>query len=341
MMGLFSEYQPHYAELGIATFPCEKTEGDGRKKPIVSNYQKMGLRASADLAGRKKFAGIDAFGFLAGARNGITVLDVDIPDRAVLDAAIERHGEPRLIVQTASGKFHAYYRHNRERRGIRAWGDELPIDLLGGGVVVAPPSVVEGHRYQIIRGNLDDIRNLTTLRGIEGRLYEERKTTQATAPADARRHPEKVRQGRRNKWLWTWCMKAAHHCDDLDALIDVALTKNEECEPPLEEKELMTVVQSAWGYTQEGRNRFGQHGAWIPLPEVDSMMQEPDAFALLAWLRAHQGSESTFWIANGLAENFGWRRHRFAAARSRLIELDYIVQIQKPFQGSNALYRWA
>ena len=71
------------------------------------------------------------------------------------------------------------------------------------------------------------------------------------------------------------------------------------------------------------------------------MMQEPDAFALLAWLRAHQGSESTFWIANGLAENFGWRRHRFAAARSRLIELDYIVQIQKPFQGSNALYRWA
>jgi hypothetical protein len=137
-------------------------------------------------------------------------------------------------------------------------------------------------------------------------------------------------------------MRAAYHCDDIDALIDVARTRNEECEPPLEEKEVMTVVQSAWRYTQAGTNRFGQRGAWMPALEVTCMVQqEPDVLALLAWLRAHEGPDSTFWIANGLAEYFGWRRHRLAAARSRLIEMGRIVQIQKPHQGSNALYRWA
>jgi hypothetical protein len=338
-MGLFTQYQPHYADLGIAVFPCERS-GE-KKKPLVGNYQIMGPRASAELAQKKKFTDADTFGFLAGRRNRVTVLDVDIPDRRVLDDAIARHGEPRLIVETASGKYHGYYRHNRERRSIRAWGDELPIDLLGGGLIMAPPSLFNDGQYRIIHGTLDDIRNLTPLHGLEDRHYVDRDQQQATR-ADEGRHSEKVRQGRRNRWLWEQCMRAAHHCDDLDALIDVARTRNEECEPPLDEKEVMTVVQSAWRYTEAGTNRFGQRGAWMPAPEVACMVQEPDVLALLAWLRAHEGPDSTFWIANGLHEShFGWDREKFARARRRLIELEYIVQIQKPRQHTPALYRWA
>jgi Primase C terminal 1 (PriCT-1) len=341
--GLYSKFQPRYADLGVTVFPCA-TSGD-RKKPLVKRYQKMGLRAAAALAKKEKFADADALGFTAGARNRITVLDVDIPDRSVLDAAIARHGEPRLIVKTASGKFHAYYRYGRERRSIRAWGKDQPIDLLGGGLIMAPPSLFEGGQYQIIHGTLDDIRNLTPLQGVDAHLYDrDRHQQQQTGPAGkaVERPRTKVREGNRNDWLWTQCMRAAHHCDDIDALIDVARTRNEECEPPLEESEVMTVVQSAWNYTAAGKNRLGVRGAWMPLPEIASMMQEPDVLALLLWLRAQQNTDSTFWIANGLAEShFGWGRHRLVAARRRLLEEGVIVQIQKPRQGSPALYRWA
>jgi hypothetical protein len=332
---LYSEYQPRYADLGVAVFPCVPS-GD-RKKPLVTNYQKMGLPAAAELAKKKKFANADTFGFIAGTHNRITVLDVDVPDRSVLDAAIARHGEPRLIVQTASGKFHAYYRHNRERRSIRAWGDELPIDLLGGGVIVAHPSIFNDGQYRIIHGTLDDIRNLTPLRGIEAHLYRHQ---QQQAAVDRPRR--KVREGNRNNTLWSHCVRAAHHCDDIEVLIDVARTRNEEFEPPLEETEVMQVAQSAWKYTAAGDNRYGVRGAWMPQQEIASMMQEPDVLALLMWLRANEGPDATFWVANGLAEShFGWGRHRFVQARRRLLEEGVMVQIQKPHQGSPALYRWA
>src|SRR6516162_1135797 len=175
MTGLYSQFQPLYADLGVTVFPCATS---GTKKPLVGNYLKMGTRAAAELA--KKFTDANAIGFAAGARNRITVLDVDIPDRRVLNDAVARHGEPRLIVETASGKYHGYYRHNRERRSIRAWGDELPIDLLGGGLIMAPPSLFNDGQYPIIHGTLDDIRNLTPLRGLEDRHYVDRDQQQQT-----------------------------------------------------------------------------------------------------------------------------------------------------------------
>jgi hypothetical protein len=59
-------------------------------------------------------------------------------------------------------------------------------------------------------------------------------------------------------------------------------------------------------------------------------------------LRANESPDATFWITNGLHEShFGWDRERFARARRRLIEMGYIVQIQKPRKNAPALYRWA
>src|SRR5262245_31080264 len=40
--GVFSQYQPAYAQHRMSTFPCSTTQ----KKPLVRNYLKMGLGAS-------------------------------------------------------------------------------------------------------------------------------------------------------------------------------------------------------------------------------------------------------------------------------------------------------
>ena len=77
----FSEWQPIYAERGIALIPCGPN-----KAPLVKNPQKFGRDASAVLAG--KFSDASAFGYYCGRRNGITILDVDTTDERVLSDAL-------------------------------------------------------------------------------------------------------------------------------------------------------------------------------------------------------------------------------------------------------------
>src|SRR5262249_53769234 len=103
--GIFSKWQPRYAEHGIATFPVDET-----KKPRIRGWQKIGLRASTELA--DKFTDADALGYLTGRRSNVTVLDIDTADEKVAEDAIRRHGQPAIVTRTASGKKHHLYRYN-------------------------------------------------------------------------------------------------------------------------------------------------------------------------------------------------------------------------------------
>jgi Bifunctional DNA primase/polymerase, N-terminal/Primase C terminal 1 (PriCT-1) len=313
---VFSDAQPFYAEHGIATFPVKPD-----KTPAVRGFLRTGLKGSKDLA--TKFGNAAALGFVTNERNGLTVLDIDTPDERVLEDALDRHGRTPLIARTGSGKFHAYYRHNNERRRIRPWpGRE--IDLLGrGGYVVAPPSQVTKGSYVFIDGTLADVHCLPVLRNLD------------LAKAEG------AKQGARNNSLWRHCMKNALHVDEFDELLDVARTFNENCEPPMEDSEVISAARSAWEKTERGQNRFGQHGAWLPLDEVNRMIDDQDAFLLLAFLRAHQGPEATFMCANGLTERFGWRRQRLSEARDRLIELGYLKRVRHAGRGHAARFRWS
>ena len=322
-MTRFSDAQPLYAEHGIVTFPVTQ-----EKMPAVRGYLKLGSRASQELT-LSKLGNAPAIGFATDRRNRIAVLDIDSTDERTLVDALDRHGHTPLVARTGSGTFHAYYRHNGERRKIRPWpGRE--IDLLGqGGMAVAPPSRVAKGTYDFIAGSLDDVSRLPVLRNLE-------------LPVARPAFGEPITEGRRNTELWRHCMRAGHHVDDFDALLDVARTFNEhQCQPPMEDREVIEAAQSAWNYTAKGRNWFGQHGVWMPKEEVNQMVNDQDAVFLLLFLRANQGPDATFMCANGLAEKFGWRRHRLSGARSRLIELGHMRSIRQAGRGHPALFRWA
>src|SRR6516225_5408626 len=139
----FLNWQPTYAEHGIATFPV----GDD-KRPMVKRYDRFGLPGGAAIA--NKFPDAPAIGFMCGSRSRITVLDIDCKDERVLADALDRHGQTPIIVRSGSGNHHAWYRHNGEGRHIKA---ESQIDILGGGFVVAPPSRVQKGQYQFIQGS--------------------------------------------------------------------------------------------------------------------------------------------------------------------------------------------
>jgi hypothetical protein len=136
-------------------------------------------------------------------------------------------------------------------------------------------------------------------------------------------------------------MRAAHRCDDFEALLDVARTRNDEFLPSLPDGEVVKIANSAWGYTERGENRFGRHGVFFDTEEANHLIaSDQDALLLLVLLRVNNLPGKTFSAANGLAKILRWSRKRFAATRKRLEET-HIEMVQKPstFTGP-ALYRW-
>lgn len=237
----FSDWQRKYAEHGIAVFPVRMK--DARKVPAIKCWQRVGLAGSAKLA--RKFAGADAFGFCPGRCSRVTILDIDTADERVLANALNQHGHTPIIVRSGSGNYQAWYRWNGEGRQIRPFFGK-PIDVLGSGFVVAPPSKGAKSNYHFIEGSLDDLGHLPRLHGL---LNVNDQTETVT--------PQKIKgtnEGVRNKTLWRHCMKQAHHCDDFDALLDVANTANSQYFPLLPDSEVVKIAKSAWGYTERGKN---------------------------------------------------------------------------------------
>jgi hypothetical protein len=135
--------------------------------------------------------------------------------------------------------------------------------------------------------------------------------------------------------------REAHHVVDFEHLLRRAHTLNAEFGEPMEATEVVKTAKSVWKMTIEGRNRCGQHGAWFPEQEAVSLAtNHQDALILLTFLQASNGPNSTFWVANGLAETLGWRRQRLADARTALIQLGYLKLMRAASQHGPALYRW-
>lgn len=309
--GLFADWQPKYAARGIATFPVRD------KKPAVKNYLKAGLGASKEFA--RKFASHSAFG-IACRRSKITVLDVDAPDEKLLADAMSEFGATPFVVRSGSGNFQAWYRSSGEGRRIRP-DPHRPIDILGDGYVVAPPSVTTKGAYQIIAGSLDDLASLPTMNNIRP----------DTSPSKL--NDVLIQEGYRNEELWRYCMRTARDCDDQTELTELAVQANRTMfYKPLSHAEVLKVVQSAWGKQTRGENWFGSKGRVVfEGEEVEELLKgNEDALILLAIIRhVHWGRD--FVLANAMAETMpgeGWAVKRFRAARAYLLKAGFIEEIK-------------
>lgn len=285
MAGLFGQWQNAYATAGIATFPVRD------KRPAVKGYLSAGLKASALFA--TKFPEDDQFGF-ACRRSGITVLDVDSPDERLLCDALSEFGSTPIIVRTGSGNHQAWYRNGGEGRHIRP-DPSRPIDILGDGFVVAPPSVGSIRCYEIICGSLSDIPRLPLMRAAVG-------TSCLIAPVALPdvTNTERIATGKRNDALWRHCMDRAPSCASIDELMEAAVRSNATSfYEPLPDSEVLRVVASAWSKQISGDNWFGA-GRRVVFhhDEIDTMLHnDPDAYILLTLLyRNHWGR--TFVVAN-------------------------------------------
>ncbi len=192
--GVFAQWQPRYADAGIPTFPV------ANKKPAVRGYLRTGPAGSRQLA--HKFGDASALGFSC-KRAGLTILDIDTTDERVLADALVEYGDTPVIIRSGSGNYQAWFRNNGEGRKIRP-DKSKPIDILGDGYVVAPPSQGSKGAYQFIAGSLADLASLPAMRAAVAPISPPAPLHTPT--------PVLVNVGQRNDALWHACMRKAKSC---------------------------------------------------------------------------------------------------------------------------------
>jgi hypothetical protein len=343
---VYSEAAPAWIAAGIAAFPLGGADG---KKPLIRNPGRIGRRAALDLSKRPQFAGATGLGFWCGPHNGVTVVDIDSAADAELQYAIDAYGDSPVIVRTASGKSHIYYRHSGERRRIRP-DKGHPIDILGeGGLAVAPPSErPAGGRYGFLRGGLEDLRRLPEIKA--GAIAE---------PARARGHhaveqrapAAKAELGMRNATMFRLACEMATKTADNVELLDLVRVANADLPVPLPDDEVARLVGSVSAYRDTGRLMvpgLAESTLILPASIADHVMATGnlDVAGLMMLVRKyHSEPGKTFALsASAMAEANkinGWARNRYRNAIRDAVNLGLLVLVHAGGRGARdpSLYK--
>ncbi len=335
MAGIFAEWQPRYAEAGISTFPVRD------KRPAVKGYLKLGSKVSGQLALR--FNTADSFGF-ACRRSRLTIVDIDSNDERLLADALSEHGPTPIIVCSGSGNWQAWYRHGGEKRRVRP-DPSKPIDLLGDGFVVAPPSLGSRTPYQFIQGGLDDIADLPMRSASPhtNSVYN-RYTPPSSSPLLPTGGNFSGEIGTRNDSLWRAAMVSARECADVVQLMDRMMILNREFPEPLSAEEVLKVVASAWDYQVNGRNWVG--GESRASISRDEILSFPGDHTMRLWLflkQSHSRRTEAFAIdQNKVGDMLGIRQQHMHRYINKLIKCGYLVRVHRGRgKGDPHLYKLA
>lgn len=330
MAGIYSQHAPRFADAGLPCFPVDTRS----KRPAVRGWQNATPRRARGWATNAKLGASDGLGLVMGKPSGLVEIDVDAAGDAWVSAAVERFGQTPIVIRTASGKAKLWYRHNGEGRRIRPF-QGLPVDVLGDGFTIAPPSWREdlGTGYAFLSGGLADIANLPTI--APGALSD-----------GFTRAPEAVQRGDRNNALWRYCMTQARHCDDVEALIDVAVSWTSTFPEPLSAAEAEQCARSAFGYEATGRNFLGLRKPQLNAQDklMDNLIDQPEALTLYLLFQRWHSSRLHFAIAPTAMSAAGsppWPRRRIEGARDVLLERGYIEELRTPDKSGRkcGLYR--
>ena len=196
MVGAFARYEPSYTSMLIPTFPIKPN-----KTPAVRGWRKAGLNRVLDM--QRNFLTLMHSDSSADPNRESPLSMSNSTDENLVADMQSRHGDSKVIVRTASGKFHLFYGWNWERRAIRPWGKELPVDVLGeNGYVVAAKSILSGKgEYEIIVGNLEDLKGdtLTKITSLDDKCYANRAQEKSVPEVDT---PPASDIGKRNTELF-------------------------------------------------------------------------------------------------------------------------------------------
>jgi hypothetical protein len=319
--GAFAAHAARYAAMGLTSCPVEFV--DGRKKPTITHPDRLKPTSFQALLNKHRNAGLGVVLDPAAGR-ALTVVDIDETEprraRAALRSVVDTFGETPAIASTPSGGLHCYYETGDApaQRKVRWHGSDFAVDVLGKGIVVAPPTRRPNGRAYELMGQCD--------LGVLAALPPIRLPPSLQHAVD-QRHPAK---GERNNTLFRSALFGAHACRSVEELAAFCAELNDNCSPPLPEHEVSQIATNAWRYQVEGRNWVGQRARTITTAdEFERLDYNADAQMLLTEIRlAHGGRQGPFAMAaKAHAPKLRWSPARYRAARSALITMGFIAAV--------------
>jgi hypothetical protein len=136
----------HYASLGYSVLPLRPDD----KRPGLSQWKALqekpwGVKEINDFWGQNPNHGV---GIITGKISGISVIDIDDPQRAAKAFKNAGISPPKTFTVITRKGVHLYYKYDADF--AQGAGRLDAVDIRNdGGYVVAPPTVIAAHEYTI------------------------------------------------------------------------------------------------------------------------------------------------------------------------------------------------
>lgn len=246
-MGL-NEYLQYYRKQGFSTIPIPK----GRKEATVE-WKEFQNRLPTDAEMEQFFGNSNNnIAIITGKVSGnLTVIDCDSEQRFKELAPIieQKQGIGDIyaltpVVKTGKG-YHIYFRTKQLMKS-----QKFPrLDIKSeGGYVIAPPSLhPNGSRYQFLNQKLPRIKTINSLEDI-GIDISQRLELPRNQPNWVTQTLQGVSEGQRNDT----CLRLAGYFKNKlpqDITEQLLLDWNSKNKPPLPQREIISIVASAYTYT--------------------------------------------------------------------------------------------
>lgn len=234
------EYAKAYDKLGWVVMPIKPND----KRPIIKSWSKIQSNDET----LDKFKDTSNIGIIMGATSNLVCIDVDVKNAdgiATLEKLEEQLGElPQTVMsETPSGGIHYYFKYVKGIRNRKDVGEGIDIQADGTQTVEAP-SQIDGTYYEWVNSPFEyEIAELPQ----KWKQYlceevDEDTLLLSNKPFEA---PNEVEEGGRNNTLASYVGSLLGKKLKKATVLKKALKYNEEsCNPPLNEDEVKTIVDS-------------------------------------------------------------------------------------------------
>lgn len=234
------EYAKAYDKLGWVVMPIKPND----KRPIIKSWSKIQSNDET----LDKFKDTSNIGIIMGATSNLVCIDVDVKHTdgvATLEKLEEQLGElPQTVMsETPSGGIHYYFKYVKGIRNRKNVGEGIDIQADGTQTVEAP-SQIDGTYYEWVNSPFEyEIAELPQ----KWKQYlceevDEDTLLLSNKPFEA---PSEVEEGGRNNTLASYVGSLLGKKLKKATVLKKALKYNEEsCNPPLDEDEVKTIVNS-------------------------------------------------------------------------------------------------
>lgn len=223
----------NYANDGFKVFPLQ---ADSKSNQVLKSWKE---EATTNINQIKQWFANTNYNVCIRTGDGLIVIDVDNKNGKNGNQSIlpflNKFPKTRTV-RTANGGFHYYFYVDREVKCKVNLYDG--IDIRGEGeYVVAPPSVIDGKAYIVE----EDI----PIAQANDAVYEFIKTSYRNASVELPNKSNMIPAGERNDTLFKLgCSMQAKGMSDETIRKGLEIENKTRCNPPLDEKELNTIVES-------------------------------------------------------------------------------------------------